>query len=137
MIIQILKVCHNTREKLVVTLIIALSPEALRRIACHDYTAPRITAMQFIEETLLRGLSHTERLKIVTSTKFRGQYLTLLSETLKISKRTIYLWGTDIELPSMPKYHQHKEGICTRSISQKEAANYCKTKCCLIFELVK
>ncbi|MGB6300166.1 MAG: hypothetical protein WBF90_28905 [Rivularia sp. (in: cyanobacteria)] len=86
---------------------IALSPDELRRIACRDYTAPRIAAMQFIEETLLRGLSHSEKLKIVTSTKFRGQYLTLLSETLKISKRTIYEWGRDIELPKMPLYHQH------------------------------
>ncbi|NJM22627.1 MAG: hypothetical protein HC836_27660 [Richelia sp. RM2_1_2] len=65
---------------------IALSPEVLRRIASRDYTAPRLSAMQFVEETVLNGLSHSERLKQVSSTKFRGQYLTLLSETLKISK---------------------------------------------------
>ena len=87
---------------------IALSPKVLTGIASRrDYTAPRLSAMQFVEETLLNGLSPSERLKEVSSTKFRGQYLTLLSETLKISKRTIYLWGTDIELPKMPKYHQH------------------------------
>ena len=78
-----------------------------KRIAIEKYAAPKITATQFINEMLLNGLSHSERLREVSSTKFRGQYLTLLSETLKISKRTIYLWGTDIELPKMPKYHQH------------------------------
>lgn len=116
---------------------VALSSEVLTRIASRgDYTAPRLSAMQFVEETLLNGLSPSERLKEVSSTKFRGQYLTLVSETLKISKRTIYLWGTDIELPSMPKYHQHKEGICARSISRKRTAEHRKPKRCLIFDLV-
>jgi hypothetical protein len=102
---------------------IALSPQALKRIASRDYTAPRLSAMQFVEETLLNGLSHSERLKQVSSTKFRGQYLTLLSETLKISKRTIYLWGTDIELPSMPKYHQHTLAYALAAYRKKQQQN--------------
>ncbi|MEL6163903.1 MAG: hypothetical protein AAFR37_09120 [Cyanobacteria bacterium J06628_3] len=100
---------------------IALSPQVLTRIASgRDYTAPRLSAMQFVEETLLNGLSHSERLREVSSTKFRGQYLTLLSETLKISKRTIYLWGTDIELPSMPKYHQHTLAYALAAYRKKQ-----------------
>ena len=97
---------------------IALSPQVLTRIASRrDYTAPRLSAMQFIEETLLKGLSPCERLKLVSSTNFRGQYLTLLSETLTISKRTIYEWGRDIELPLMPKYYQHTFSLCACSLS--------------------
>lgn len=99
---------------------IALSPQALKRIASRDYTPPRLSAMQFVEETLLNGLSHSERLKQVSSTKFRGQYLTLLSETLKISKRTIYLWGTDIELPKMPLYHQHTLAYALAAYRKKQ-----------------
>lgn len=103
---------------------IALSPQVLTEIASRrDYTAPRLSAMQFVEETLLNGLSHSERLKEVSSTKFRGQYLTLLSETLKISKRTIYLWGTDIELPSMPKYHQHTLAYALAAYRKKQQQN--------------
>ncbi len=102
---------------------IALSPQALKRIASRDYTAPRLSAMQFVEETLLNGLSHSERLTKVSSTKFRGQYLTLLSDTLKISKRTIYLWGTDIELPSMPKYHQHTLAYALAAYRKKQQQN--------------
>ena len=100
---------------------IALSPQVLARIASRqNYTAPRLSAMQFVEETLLNGLSPSERLKQVSSTKFRGQYLTLLSETLKISKRTIYLWGTDIELPKMPKYHQHTLAYALAAYRKKQ-----------------
>ncbi|MEM9926910.1 MAG: hypothetical protein AAF915_24730 [Cyanobacteria bacterium P01_D01_bin.50] len=100
---------------------IALSPKVLTGIASRrDYTAPRLSAMQFVEETLLNGLSPSERLKEVSSTKFRGQYLTLLSETLKISKRTIYLWGTDIELPKMPKYHQHTLAYALAAYRKKQ-----------------
>ena len=103
---------------------IALSPQVLTGIASRrDYTAPRLSAMQFVEETLLNGLSHSERLREVSSTKFRGQYLTLLSETLKISKRTIYLWGTDIELPSMPKYHQHTLAYALAAYRKKQQQN--------------
>ncbi|NJN14087.1 MAG: hypothetical protein HC815_41940 [Richelia sp. RM1_1_1] len=105
---------------------IALSPETLERIASRDYTAPRLSAMQFVEETLLNGLSPCERLKQVSSTKFRGQYLTLLSETLKISKRTIYLWGTDIELPSMPKYHQHTLAYALAAYRKREQQSMAK-----------
>ncbi|MEA5599053.1 hypothetical protein [Rivularia sp. UHCC 0363] len=99
---------------------IALSPEVLKKIASLDYTAPRLTAMQFMEETLLKGLSPCERLKLVSSTNFRGQYLTLLSETLTISKRTIYEWGRDIELPLMPKYHQHTLAYALAAYGKKE-----------------
>ena len=99
---------------------VALSSEALKRIAIEKYAAPKITATQFINEMLLNGLSHSERLREVSSTKFRGQYLTLLSETLKISKRTIYLWGTDIELPKMPKYHQHTLAYALAAYRKKQ-----------------
>ena len=99
---------------------VALSSEILKRIAIEEYAAPKVTATQFINEMLLNGLSPYERLREVSSTKFRGQYLTLLSETLKISKRTIYLWGTDIELPSMPKYHQHTLAYALAAYRKKQ-----------------
>jgi hypothetical protein len=99
---------------------VALSSEILKRIASSEYVAPRVTANQFINEMLLKGLSHTERLKIVSSTKFRGQYLTLLSETLTISKRTIYEWGGDIELPKMPLYHQHTLAYALAAYRKKQ-----------------
>ena len=105
---------------------VALSSEILKRIAIEDYAAPKITAIQFINEMLLNGLSHSERLTKVSSTKFRGQYLTLLSETLKISKRTIYLWGTDIELPSMPKYHQHTLAYALAAYRKKQQQSIVK-----------
>ncbi len=102
---------------------VALSPEILKRIAISEYVAPRVTANQFISEMLLKGLSHSERLKIVSSTKFRGQYLTLLSETLTISKRTIYEWGRDIELPKMPKYHQHTLAYALAAYRRRQQQN--------------
>ncbi|NJN07559.1 MAG: hypothetical protein HC815_06030 [Richelia sp. RM1_1_1] len=89
---------------------IALSIEKLRIIAHQEYEAPTVSVMEFIEEILLHGLLPSERLKVISSTKFRGQCFTLLSETLGVSKRTIYEWGRDIELPSMPHYHQHTLG---------------------------
>ncbi|MEO1377044.1 MAG: hypothetical protein AAFW70_22675 [Cyanobacteria bacterium J06635_10] len=63
--------------------------------------------MEFIEEMLLKGLSPSERLKVVTSTKFRGQWLTLRSNTLKTSKSAVYDWGSDMGLSRMPKHSQH------------------------------
>lgn len=104
----------------------ALSSEILKRIAIEDYAAPKIIAIQFINEMLLNGLSHSERLTKVSSTKFRGQYLTLLSETLKISKRTIYLWGTDIELPKMPSYHQHTLAYALAAYRKKQQEIFVK-----------
>ncbi|MEM6404266.1 MAG: hypothetical protein AAF757_29265 [Cyanobacteria bacterium P01_D01_bin.116] len=98
----------------------ALSPEILKRIASSEYVASRVTANQFINEMLLKGSSHSQRLKIVSSTKFRGQYLTLLSETLTISKRTIYEWGRDIELPKMPIYHQHTLAYALAAYRKKQ-----------------
>jgi hypothetical protein len=86
---------------------IGLSKEALDRIVCSDSKAPTVTATQFIEEILLKGLSPSERLKVISSTKFRGQCFALLSKTLKVSKSTIYEWGRDIELKSMPKHYEH------------------------------
>lgn len=86
---------------------LALSKTELNKISHQGYEAPKITAKQFIEEILLKGLSPDEKLKIISSTKFRGQYLNLLSRTLKISKITIYQWGRDIELKNMPKHYQH------------------------------
>jgi hypothetical protein len=105
---------------------VALSSEILKRIAIEDYAAPKATATQFINEMLLNGLSHSERLTKVSSTKFRGQYLTLLSETLKISKRTIYLWGTDIELPKMPSYHQHTLAYALAAYRKKQQQSIVK-----------
>ncbi|MBE9212841.1 hypothetical protein IQ247_09070 [Plectonema cf. radiosum LEGE 06105] len=85
----------------------ALSKEELNRIIHHDYEAPAVSAMEFIEEILLLGLSPSERLKVISSTKFRGQCFTLLSETLNISKRRLYEWGRDMELRDMPRHYQH------------------------------
>lgn len=85
----------------------ALSKEQLNRIIHSDYETPAVSGIQFIEEILLLELSPTERLKVSTSTKFRGQYLNLLSTVLNTSKSTIYQWGRDIELRDMPKHHQH------------------------------
>lgn len=87
---------------------VALSKEDLYKIANHqNYNAPKLTPMEFIEELFLEDLSPTERLKVTTSTKFRGQYLNLLSTTLKISKSTMYQWGRDMELRDMPQHYEH------------------------------
>ena len=85
----------------------ALSQKELKRVSDEKYIAPRTTALEFIEATLLNASSPSQRIKILTSTNFRGSCLKLLSETLAISERTIYEWGRDIEFSSMPKYHQH------------------------------
>ena len=84
----------------------ALSKEELNRIIYHDYEPPAVSAMEFIEEILLLGLSPSERLKVISSTKFRGQCFTLLSETLNISKRRLYEWGCDMELRDMPRHYE-------------------------------
>jgi hypothetical protein len=84
----------------------ALSKEELNRIIYHDYEPPAVSAMEFIEEILLLGLSPSERLKVISSTKFRGQCFTLLSETLNISKRRLYEWGRDMELRDMPRHYE-------------------------------
>lgn len=84
-----------------------LSKEELNRIIYSDYQAPAITAKQFIEEILFKDLSLEEKLNIMSSTRFRGQCLNVLSKTLKVSKITIYQWGTDIELKRMPKHYEH------------------------------
>ena len=85
----------------------ALSKEELDTIAHQEYEAPAVSAMEFIEEMLLLGLSPSERLKVISSTKFRGQCFTLLSQTLNISKRRLYQWGRDMELRDMPRHYQH------------------------------
>lgn len=85
----------------------ALSKEELNRIIYHDYEVPAASAMEFIEEMLLLGLSPSERLKVISSTKFRGQCFTLLSQTLNISKRRLYQWGRNMELRDMPRHYQH------------------------------
>jgi len=86
---------------------IALSKKGLNQIIHTDKKAPLITAKQFIEEIFLEDLSPSEIFKEVSSTKFRSQYFALISKTLKVSKRTIYDWGSDIELKNMPKHYQH------------------------------
>ncbi|WP_414620797.1 hypothetical protein [Calothrix sp. CCY 0018] len=59
--------------------LVALSREEIKRIMTNDSQAPGITARQFIEEILLKDLSPEEKLKIISSTKFRSQFLNLLS----------------------------------------------------------
>lgn len=86
---------------------LALSKKELNRAINQDFDAPSLTAMEFIEETFLKGLSSSEKLKVSTSSKFRGQCLNLLSDTLKVPKSTVYTWGSDLELLRMPKYYQH------------------------------
>lgn len=86
---------------------LALSKEELNRIINQDFDAPKLTAMKFIEQTLLKDLSSSEKLKVTTSSKFRSQCLTLLSDTLKIPKSTVYTWGSNLELSRMPKCHEH------------------------------
>ena len=86
---------------------LALSREELNRVIFQDFDAPRLTAMEFIEEKLFKSLSSSEKLKISTSSKFRSQCLTLLSDTLKVPKNTSYTWGSDLELLRMPKCYQH------------------------------
>ena len=87
--------------------LMALSREDLDRIICSDSQAPKITARQFIEEMFLRDLSPSDREKAVSSTRFRGQCLAMISKTLKVSKSTIYQWGSDVELSRMPKHYEH------------------------------
>lgn len=86
---------------------IALSRQELNRIISQDYEPPKVSAMKFIEEILLKDLSPSERLKITSSAKFRTQCFTLLTQTLKASKRTIYEWGSNLELSTMPAHYQH------------------------------
>lgn len=87
--------------------LIALSREELNRIANTDCQVPRVSAKQFIEQILLEGFSETQKLKLVTSTKFRVKCFALISTTLHLSKNTIYQWGSDIELKNMPKHYEH------------------------------
>lgn len=86
---------------------IALSREELNQIIYTDFQAPSITAKQFIGEIFLEDLSPSEIFKEVSSSKFRSQCFALISKTLKVSKRTIYDWGSDIELKCMPKHYTH------------------------------
>lgn len=86
---------------------IALSRKELNQIIYTDSQAPSITAKQFIGEIFFKDLSPSETFKEVSSTKFRSQYFALISKTLKVSKRTIYDWGSDIELKCMPKHYTH------------------------------
>ena len=88
---------------------LALSKEELYRIINQDFKPPKLTAMELIEEMLLKALSPSERLKVVTSTKFRGQWLTLLSNTLKTSKSAVYDWGSDMGLSPMPKHYKYTQ----------------------------
>lgn len=84
-----------------------LSREELNQIIYTDFKAPSITAKQFIEEVFLKDLSPSEKVREISSTKFRGQCFSLISKTLKVSKRTIYQWGRDMELRDMPRHYQH------------------------------
>lgn len=99
---------------------LALSKEELNRIINQDFDAPKLTAMKFIEQTLLKDLSSSEKLKVTTSSKFRSQCLTLLSDTLKIPKSTVYTWGSDLELSRMPKYHEHTLAYALAAYKKQE-----------------
>lgn len=77
------------------------------RIINQDFEPPKLTAMEFMEEMFLKDLSPSERLEATTSTKFRGQWLRLLSETLKTSKSVVYEWGNNMELSRIPKHYEH------------------------------
>lgn len=87
--------------------LMALSREELIRIISSDSEAPKITAKQFIDEVFLKDLSPSEKLEVVSSTKFRGQCFVVLSKVLMINKSTIYGWGRDIELKNMPTHYQY------------------------------
>ena len=101
--------------------LMALSKQELDRIFRSDYQTPSITAKQFIEEIFLKDLSPSEKMKAVSSTKFRGQCFALISKTLKVSKKTIYDWGNDIELKNMPKHYQHTLAYALTTYKQKKA----------------
>lgn len=88
--------------------LIGLPQEKLITIAYSDcYEAPSINVKHFIEEILLKGLSSSEKLKVVSSTRFRGQCLKLLSEVTSASRNTLYEWGDDIEFKKMPSHYNH------------------------------
>ena len=99
---------------------LALSKEELNRIINQDFDAPKLTAMEFIEEMLLKGLSPSEKLKATTSSKFRGQCLNLLSNTLKVSKSRVYEWGSDMELSAMPKHYEHTLAYALAAYKKQE-----------------
>ncbi len=98
-----------------------LSKEELNQIIYTDSQAPSINAKQFISEIFLKNLSPEEKFKIISSTKFRGQYLNLLSRTLKVSKVTIYQWGRDMELKNMPKHYQYTLAYALTAYKKQEA----------------
>ncbi len=102
---------------------IALSQQELKRVSNEKYIAPRTTALEFIEETLLNASSPSQRIKILTSTNFRGSCLKLLSETLAISERTVYEWGRDIEFSNMSKYHQHTLAYALAAYCKRQKFN--------------
>lgn len=99
---------------------LALSKEELNRIINQDFDAPKLTVMEFIEEILLKDLSSSEKLKVTTSSKFRSQCLTLLSDTFKVSKYTVYSWGSDLELLHMPKYYEHTLAYALTAYKKQE-----------------
>lgn len=102
---------------------LALSREELNRIINQDFDAPKLTVMEFIEEILLKDLSSSEKLKVTTSSKFRSQCLTLLSDTFKVSKYTVYSWGSDLELSHMPKYHKHTLAYALAAYKKQQKAD--------------
>ncbi|MEM7555367.1 MAG: hypothetical protein AAF378_14945 [Cyanobacteria bacterium P01_A01_bin.84] len=87
--------------------LIALSKQEINTIICSDSQAPTTTAKEFIEAIFLKDLSASDREKAVSSTQFRSQCFALISKTLKVSKSTIYQWGSDVELSRMPKHYEH------------------------------
>lgn len=102
---------------------LALSREELSKAINQDFDPPKLTAIEFIEEMLLKGLSSSERLKVTTSSKFRSQCLTLLSDTLKVPKNTVYSWGSDLELSHMPKYHEHTLAYALTAYKKQQKAD--------------
>ncbi len=52
---------------------LALSREELSKAINQDFDPPKLTAIEFIEEMLLKGLSSSEKLKVTASSKCRSE----------------------------------------------------------------
>ena len=107
---------------------LALSKKQLYRVLHYEYTPPTANPSEYIEEILLSGLPTSEKIKTMTSTKFRSQYFTSLSKVIGVAKHTIYEWGDSLELSKMPKRYKNTLGYALaayrkhKNISEQSAA---------------
>ncbi|NJO65289.1 MAG: hypothetical protein HC836_46495, partial [Richelia sp. RM2_1_2] len=85
---------------------------------CYIYFAKLLRELAF--HYLPLTSFYFSNLQVFAATYFQLILVPFLSETLKISKRTIYLWGTDIELPKMPLYHQHTLAYALAAYRKKQ-----------------